>query len=116
MIRRSADKTVERPERKFGADGFITVRSLINNDQELNNAGRVFAHTTVLPGMGIGYHVHNGDTEIYYIYSGKGEYNDNGEMTVVEAGDVTFTPSGTGHGIKNIGDEPLELIALIIYG
>lgn len=116
MIRKSNEKTVEVFEHKFGADGYITVRSLINNDAELNDKGRVFAHTTVLPGHGIGYHVHNGDTEIYYIYSGKGEYNDNGTVTTVEAGDVTFTPSGTGHGIKCVGDEPLELIALIIYG
>lgn len=116
MIRRSHEKTVEHHEHKFGADGFITVRKLINGAEELNGKGHIFAHTTVLPGSGIGYHVHNGDTEIYYVYSGKGEYNDNGRITTVEAGDVTFTPSGCGHGITCIGDEPLELIALIIYG
>lgn len=115
MIRRSKDKIVEWPEHKFGAPGYITVRSLINKDAELNDKGRVFAHTTVLPGHGIGYHIHNGDTEIYYVYSGKGEYNDNGTITTVEAGDVTFTPSGTGHGVTCIGEEPLELIALIFY-
>lgn len=115
MIRRNNEKKVDVVERKFGAAGFITVRNLINSDAEMNGKGRCFAHTTVLPGHGIGYHVHNGDTEIYYIYSGKGEYNDNGTITTVEAGDVTFTPSGTGHGITCIGDEPLELIALIIY-
>lgn len=116
MIRKSAEKPQERHEHKFGADGFITVRSLINTEDELNGKGRVFAHTTVLPGSGIGYHVHDGDTEIYYVYSGKGTYNDNGVVTTVEAGDVTFTPSGAGHGVTCIGDEPLELIALIIYG
>ena len=106
MIRRNQEKTVERHERKFGAEGFITVRSLINSDEELNGHGRVFAHTTV----------HTGDTEIYYVYSGRGEYNDNGEVSMVEAGDVTFTPAGCGHGIKCVGGEPLELIALILYG
>lgn len=116
MIKRNAEKAVEKIEHKFGANGFITVRSLINTDAELNDKGRVFAHTTVLPGHGIGYHVHNGDMEIYYIYSGKGEYNDNGVVTTVEAGDVTFTPSGTGHSISCTGEEPLELIALILYG
>ncbi len=115
MIRRSNERNVERPERKFGAPGFITVRHLINSNDELNGKGRVFAHTTVLPGNGIGYHVHEGDTEIYYVYSGKGEYNDNGTITTIEAGDVTFTPSGTGHGVTCIGDQPLELIALILF-
>ena len=64
----------------------------------------------------VGFHVHEGDTEIYYVVAGKAEYNDNGTITTIEAGDVTFTPSGTGHGINNTGDEPLEIIALIIYG
>lgn len=30
--------------------------------------------------------------------------------------DVTFPSSGTGHGINNPNDEPLDIIALIIYG
>ena len=115
MIRRSSERLVERHEHKFGAEGFITVRNLILEDRELNGAGRVFAHTTVLPGSGIGYHIHKNDCEIYYVFSGKGEYNDNGQLTTVEAGDVTFTPSGCGHGIRCVGDEPLELIALILY-
>lgn len=115
MVRRSDEKQVDKFEHKFGADGYITVRSLINCDKELNDKGRVFAHTTVAPHSGIGYHVHNGDTEIYYVLSGKAKYNDNGTLTTIEAGDVTFTPSGTGHGIENDSDEPLDIIALIIY-
>lgn len=115
MIRKSNEKKVERFEKKFGADGFITVRSLTNNVDELNRKGRVFAHTTVAPHSGIGYHIHNGDTEIYYILSGKAKYNDNGTVVDIEAGDVTFTPSGTGHGIENNNDEPLNIIALIVF-
>ena len=110
MVRKSEEKNVERIEHKFGADGFITVRNLINSDEELNGKGRCFAHTTVAPGSGIGYHVHNGDTEIYYVVSGSAD-----TITTISAGDVTFTPSGTGHGINNKGTEPLEIIALIIY-
>jgi len=85
MVRKSDEKQVDKFEHKFGADGYITV------------------------------HVHNGDTEIYYVLSGKAKYNDNGTLTTIEAGDVTFTPSGTGHGIENDSDEPLDIIALIIY-
>lgn len=39
MIRKSNEKTVERFEHKFGADGSITVRSLANNVDELNGKG-----------------------------------------------------------------------------
>lgn len=115
MVRKSEDKIVEVVERKFGADGFITVRNLTNGDAELNNKGRVFGHTTLLPGCGIGFHVHNNESELYYIYSGSGEFDDNGTIVKVSAGDVTITPSGTGHALKNTGDEPLEIIALILY-
>lgn len=115
MIRRKADRRVERAEHRFGAPGFITVQNLINGDDELNGKGRMLAHTIVGPGSGIGYHEHSGDSEIYYILRGRGEYNDNGAVTTVEAGDVTFTPSGAGHSLTCLGDEPLEIIALILY-
>lgn len=115
MIRRSSERIVDKPQHKFGAPGFITVNNLINDPDELNGKGRLFSHTTILPGNGIGYHVHAGDSEIYYILSGKGEYSDNGTVTTVDPGDVTFCPPGEGHGILSIGDEPLELIALILY-
>ena len=115
MVRRSNEKKVERFDNKFGADGYITVRSLTESDGELNDKGRVFAHTTVAPHSGIGYHLHNGDTEIYYVLSGHARYCDNGTWTEIGAGDVTFTPSGEGHGISNDSDEPLDIIALIIY-
>ena len=115
MVRKSSERNIEKVEHKFDADGYITVRNLINSNDELNNKGRVFAHTTVAPHSGIGFHKHEGDTEIYYVLSGKAEYNDNGTIVPIEAGDVTFTPSGTGHGINNPNDEPLEIIALILY-
>lgn len=115
MIRKSTERTIEKGERRFGGEGYVTVRHLSSSPEELNSKGRVFAHSTLLPGHSIGYHVHEGESETYYIYSGKGEFNDNGTLKIVEAGDVTFTPPGTGHGIKNVGDTPLEMIALILY-
>ena len=115
MIRRSSERVIDKPWHKFGAPGQLTVRNLINAPEELFGKGRAFAHTTVHPGSGIGYHVHVGDGEIYYVLSGKGEYNDNGTIVPIEAGDVTFCPAGSGHGVMCVGDEPLELIALILY-
>ncbi len=115
MVRNHSNITSERHERKFGAEGFITVRNLIRSDGELNGKGRVLAHTTVTPGSGIGYHIHTGETEIYYIYSGKGLFNDNGTEVEVGPGDVTFTPSGHGHALRCVGEAPLEIIAVILY-
>jgi mannose-6-phosphate isomerase-like protein (cupin superfamily) len=115
MIRRNKERIVTVREHLFDGDGQITVRSLLNDEEEMYHKGRVFAHTTLQPGCSIGYHIHSDESETYYIYSGIGEFNDNGTLKTVYAGDVTITPAGQGHGIKNIGDEPLEIIALILY-
>ena len=42
-------------------------------------------------------------------------FNDSGTLKTVYAGDVTITSAEQGHGTINIGDEPLEIIALILY-
>lgn len=115
MIRRTQEKETVRKPAPFDGVGEITVRSLLNGPEEMSQKGRVFAHTTVWPHAGIGYHVHKGDSETYYILSGTGKYNDNGAITTVHAGDVTYTAPGEGHGIEAMGDEPVEMIALILY-
>jgi len=115
MIRKNDERLVEVAEHRFDGEGYVTVKSILNNPEELYGKGRVFAHTTLQPGHSIGFHVHNGESETYYIYSGKAEFNDNGTLQTISAGDVTHTPPGHGHGIKNIGDTPLEIIALILY-
>jgi len=75
---------------------------------------RMYAKATLEPGCSVGYHVHTAESETYFILAGKGAYNDNGTMITVEAGDVTYTPDGEGHGLENIGDTPLEFMALIV--
>lgn len=115
MVRKSDEKQTVRKPAPFQGVGEITVRSLLNGPEEMSQRGRVFAHTTVHPGSEIGYHVHSGDSETYYILSGTGRYNDNGHETIVSAGDVTYTASGEGHGIACVGEEPIEMIALILY-
>ncbi len=115
MIRKADERITLKAERRFGAPGFITIRQLTNSPEELNLKGRALNHITILPGSGIGYHEHSGDSEIYYILSGQGEYSDNGRIVTVGAGDVTFCPDGEGHSLMAVGEEPLELIALILY-
>ncbi len=115
MVRKSKDKLTEVFEHKFNGDGFIKVQSILNNTEEMNHKGRTFAHTTILPGHSIGFHIHDRESETYYIYSGEAEFNDDGIIKKVSAGDVTLTPPGHGHGIKNIGNVPLEIIALILF-
>ena len=60
------------------------------------------------------FHVHEGESETYYFLSGEGLYSDNGTEISVSGGDVTFTPDGEGHGIKNTGPEDLHFMVLIV--
>ena len=59
-------------------------------------------------------HVHEGESETYYILTGTGIYNDNGTKYPVKAGDVVFCDDGEGHGLLNNGKEDLKFIALIL--
>lgn len=81
---------------------------------ERNPKLRTFALARLKPGEEVEYHIHRNESESYYIISGNGVYNDNGTETEIFPGTVTFTPSGTGHGIRNNGNETLEFIALIL--
>ena len=68
MVRKSEEKQTVRKPAPFNGVGEITVRSLLNGPEEMSQKGRVFGHTTVYPGSEIGYHVHKGDSETYYIF------------------------------------------------
>jgi len=113
MVRKSEEKTYTRKPAPFHGVGEIIVRDLLNCPEEFYGNGRVFGHTTVLPGSEIGYHVHKDEAEAYYILSGKARYNDNGTVVEVGPGDVTLCRHGEGHGIACIGQEPVQMIALI---
>ena len=114
MIKNFEDFKTELRENMRGGDGTVVVSSFVSAE-ELNGKGRLFGKIVLKPGCGIGFHVHETDSELFYIIKGSAVYDDNGTKTTVTAGNVTLTPAGTGHSIKNEGTEDVELIALIVY-
>lgn len=114
MIKKFKDFNTELRENMRGGDGTVVVSSFVSAE-ELNNKGRLFGKIVLKPGCGIGYHVHETDSELFYIIKGTAVYDDNGTKTNVYAGDVTITPAGSGHSVKNESDEDVEMIALIVY-
>lgn len=114
MVRRKDNITSITKPAPFGGKGEITVRNLLESEDEMYHAGRVFAHTTVYPGSAIGYHIHNNESETYYILNGFGKYNDNGTIVDVNPGDVFFCGTGEGHSIEAVGG-PIDMIALILF-
>lgn len=114
-IRRSENLTTKDKIAVQDGPGHMIARSLIESDGELNRKGRLLARNTLEKDCGVGWHIHEGDTEIYIMLKGEAEYNDNGTVTTLHPGDVTFTGNGEGHSITNRKDEPVEFIALILY-
>lgn len=114
MIRKQNECVTEIRENMRGGEGSVKICHHVNAD-ELNDKGRLFATITLEKGCGIGYHIHDNDCEIFHIREGVAEYSDNGDVKTVTEGDVLICNKGEGHSIKNAGDIPVVLTALIIY-
>lgn len=113
IIRANECKTDARKNMK-GGDGTVYVTDFVS-PTELNGKGRLFGKIHLDPGCSIGYHIHEGESELFYILSGTAVYNDNGTEYEICAGDTAIVTSGNGHCIANRSDEPCDLVALIVY-
>ncbi len=115
MVRKQAQQPVKQRAGMYEGAGEVQLKSLLLGEEEMNGKGRLFSKITLPVGASIGHHVHEGESETFYILRGQGEFDDNGSAVPFEAGDLLFTASGEGHGLKNTGAEPLELVAMILY-
>ncbi|MCR5252006.1 MAG: cupin domain-containing protein [Lachnospiraceae bacterium] len=115
MIRKKDECKKDFKEHMRDGKGTVEITNFITGAEELCGKGRLFSRITLKSGCSIGFHMHEKESELFYILSGTAEYNDNGEIKTVTAGDVTICPPGTGHGIENCSDETVELVALIVY-
>ena len=107
------EREIVKAEHAYGGEGYITKEMLIS-DAERGEHCKMYAKVTVPVNCEIGYNVHQGDEEGYYILSGTGIYNDNGKEMPLEPGDSFFCREGDGHGIKNTGGEDIVFVALIL--
>jgi len=114
MIRKAADCKKIYNEKMRGGNGTVEITSFVT-PEELNQKGRLFANITLKPGCSIGFHMHENESELFYVMKGEVLYNDNGVEQTAVAGDVMLCPAGTGHGVANNGTETAELCAVIVY-
>ena len=83
LIRRKENrKKVVKEEVQKGPGHLISLVG-VEQDSEMWNRGRMLNENVLEKDCGVGYHVHQGDGEIYVILSGEAEYNDNGTITTV---------------------------------
>ena len=114
MIRKANECSSDVRHEMRGGPGDVTMVALLK-EEELLGKGRLFNKIILPPGAGIGYHVHENESEIFLVNKGTPLYNDNGEEHMVAEGDVLITPPGAGHSITNTTDSEVELTALILF-
>ena len=110
---RAGERKIAKKEQVNGGAGHVLMEALLN-EEERGEHCRIFSQVTIEPGCELGYHEHHGETEWFHSLSGEGEFCDNGTWQPVRAGDVTVTPDGCGHALRNTGSVPLEFVALIL--
>ncbi len=111
MITRKSECAIDRRENMRGGNG---AAELTRYSKELPKNLRLFSEIRLEPGSSIGFHVHEGETELFLFLEGKGRVMDDEREVFVEAGDSMTTFSGHGHSVENIGDGPLVLAAAIV--
>jgi mannose-6-phosphate isomerase-like protein (cupin superfamily) len=111
MLVRNIDFRKEQEKSENGLGNF-TMRQVFN-DKTLPAHVRLMCEVLINPGEECRLHPHIGDTEIYYILSGKAEYEGAEGKSVLEPGDVTCCYDGESHAIKCRDSEPLKFLAFI---
>jgi mannose-6-phosphate isomerase-like protein (cupin superfamily) len=81
------------------------VTAEINSALSLHH-GRIEAGGEIRP------HVHEGQTETFYILGGEARCTINGVEHTFGVGCCVVAPSGVQHSLKNIGDDPVDLLAI----
>ena len=114
MIKRKSEILGKVSSNLRGGTGDITMYHFLT-EQEAKGAGRLFAKIVIDPGNSIGAHKHEGEMEVFYVLKGKALVSDSGSEVVIEAGDCHVCPDGQPHSVKNVGEDTLEFIAIILY-
>lgn len=113
MKRAAAEMETERKENLLNGKGTVSITHVFRAN-ELKANTDVFARLHIPAGASIGFHRHVDDEEVFYVLSGRGIFADNGTKREIGPGDALLTGDGAGHAIENTGEEPLELIAVVV--
>lgn len=95
----------------IAGDGTL-LRELLHPDKQPIELRYSLAHAIVPVGQTSTPHSLT-TSEVYYILSGVGEMNIDGETKTVEPGDAVYIPPNAKQFIRNSGTEPLIFICLV---
>ena len=111
MITRKNEQKISIREYMRGGKKHVKLAALSN---QLPENARLFSVLTLIPGASIGYHEHEGETEMFYFLEGCGRVRDDDKYFDVNSGDSMATFSGHGHAVENTGDCDLVILAVIV--
>ena len=87
-----------------GGDGTVYCYHVLEKE-EFAEHGRMYARFVLPPGTSIGWHVHEGETEPYYILSGEGTFTDSdGMVNFISFNTSMITSCYVMHTIRSIPD------------
>ena len=113
MIIQKDDRTTKVREAMRGGPGSVFIRDICSKE-ELYEKGRLYAQLTLKKDCGVGFHMHENESEIFVINAGKAIYTDDDKEYEVKEGDVMICEDGHGHAIRNDEKEDCLLTALIV--
>jgi mannose-6-phosphate isomerase-like protein (cupin superfamily) len=100
----------------MGGEGDIEMQYILTIDEMLGH-GRMLGRVVLPPHSSIGWHVHEGTIEPYFILEGEGIFVDTDHKRIpVKPGDVCVIEDGQGHGLENPTDKDLVVIGCVLYG
>jgi quercetin dioxygenase-like cupin family protein len=114
MLIRCADMHHGPLEHCHGGDGALDFTSVLDRRTAGSPNVNFLHHDILAPGVSIGVHTHEDDTEYYYILEGRGTMTLDGRAHEVQAGDITAVFPGGSHGLVNDSDAPLRIVVLSV--
>ena len=104
-------KNVEQCEEIVAGDGSI-LRELLHPERDPAELGYSLAHAKVKPGEETLDHKLK-SSEVYYIISGEGIMDIDGEQEAVAAGSTVYIPPGSVQKIRNTGDSDMIFLCIV---
>ena len=113
MIYEANSLPIEQRVNMRGGDGTVTIAHACGLGA-LPPGLRLHAKLTLPPGAGIGEHVHENETELFYVLQGRGELLNDGVWEPLAPGDATSTGGGETHALRNTGETDFVVMATIV--
>lgn len=114
LVKKHPQMPHEPLEQCHGGNGALDWTEVLGTE-DLKGRKVRFIHDDILaPGVSVGLHEHTDDEEYYYILSGHGIMELNGERMEVTAGDITAVFPGGKHSLENTGREDLRMLVISV--